>query len=162
MSQEIWKEINGFEGIYNISNRGRLMKVNFLNTGSSKILKNRKNNYYYIISLVKDKKIYIKYIHRLVAEHFVENSENFKYIKFIDGDNYNCDYKNLQWSKFYNTSSKKIRCIETGIVFDKVSHLAKKMRLNIDNINKVLQGDKEFVGRNHPESREYFSFEYLN
>lgn len=92
MEKEIYKNIKGYEGLYEISNYG-----NIRNTRSGKILKPDILEGYKRVSLYikNNKKNY--FIHRLLGEHFIPNPENKKQINHIDGDKGNNDIKNLEW-----------------------------------------------------------------
>lgn len=103
--KEIWKDIKGYEGYYQISNLGRVKglkrKVNSSN-GEREIKETILNftdngNGYKIIGLCRyDKRINF-YIHRLVADAFVDNPYNEKEINHIDYDKSNNRVDNLQW-----------------------------------------------------------------
>ena len=70
--KEIWKDIRDYEGIYEISNFGRVKR-------EKKILKSSKNSMgYYLVSLSKNGKSKTYSIHRLVAETFIPNPSNLK------------------------------------------------------------------------------------
>lgn len=93
---EIWKEIKGYEGIYWISNLGRV-KTKFKIMRS--IFKNNKG--YYQINFYRDGSIKSKpYIHRLVAEAFVPNPdpEHFNVVNHIDEIRTNNNATNLEWT----------------------------------------------------------------
>lgn len=106
---EVWKDINGFEGIYQISNLGRVKSLARLSIQKhpidEKILKTalagntrRNKDYGYLeVSLYKDGQRYHRKIHRLVAEAFVDNPCNYKEVDHIDGDKLNNHYTNLRW-----------------------------------------------------------------
>ena len=81
---EKWKSINGFEGLYEVSNFGRVKSVarkalnkgNFSGSTSVKerILKQTKNRLgYHVLTLFKSGKRHFKIVHRLVAQAFIEN-----------------------------------------------------------------------------------------
>ena len=78
---EIWKtaiydgEI--YEGLYKVSNWGRILSLNYKNTGKAELLNpvERKNGYSQV-TLFKNKETKKCYVHRLVAETFLENPEN--------------------------------------------------------------------------------------
>lgn len=98
---ELWKDIKGYEGLYQISNKGRVKSLIFKNRMTTikreKILKNQRTNSYYHIILRKDGITKNYLIHRLVAEAFVENSYNYKEINHKDENILNNDANNLEW-----------------------------------------------------------------
>lgn len=104
--QEIWKDIKGYEGIYQISNLGRVK-----NKLTEEIKKQSDNgNGYKNVNLWNKNKGQTFYIHRLVAEAFIENTLNKPEVHHIDSDRSNNDVKNLAWvtTKENNNLGKRI------------------------------------------------------
>lgn len=90
---EEWKEIKGFEGVYEISNLGNVKRVE-----TQLVLKLRKHSAgYFSICLWKDGKDHYRFIHRLVAAAFIENPENKKEVNHKDGIKTNNAIENLEW-----------------------------------------------------------------
>lgn len=104
--KEIWKEIEGYEGLYMISNFGRVKTLNYNHTGKEKILLPQTNsNGYYHISLCKDGVRKTYRIHRLVAIHFISNPNNYNVVNHKDENKKNNNVENLEWcTQYYNTN----------------------------------------------------------
>ena len=99
---EIWKPIKGYEELYEISNLGRakgLIHYDVQNGYKEKehILKPFSQGKYKVICLRKNKRRKNFYIHRLVAETFIENPNNYKVVNHIDYDPSNNNVSNLEW-----------------------------------------------------------------
>lgn len=93
--KEEWKDIKGYEGLYQISNLGNVKSV--YKNGNFKILIGGIKNGYRQVILVKDgKRKYIN-VHRLVAEAFIPNKENKSQVNHIDGNKLNNKVDNLEW-----------------------------------------------------------------
>ena len=103
--QEIWKDVEGYEGIYKISNTGKLKRIlpYFYRSGqktskSEHITKGHvtHSNYLKFCLCREDKKEKV-YAHRLVAKHFIENPENKRCVNHIDCNPSNNNVENLEW-----------------------------------------------------------------
>ena len=72
--KEIWKNIIGYDGKYQVSNTGKIRSTNYNNTNQTKELKLKLNRYgYYEVKLSKNNKARDYMVGRLVAEHFISN-----------------------------------------------------------------------------------------
>ena len=102
--EEIWKDIIGFEGIYQISNLGNVMVLNYKNTKTKHMLTPKKNNKGYLwVELWKNKKSHCFLIHRLVAEAFIPNCYNLPLVNHKDENPLNNAIDNLEWCTYsYN------------------------------------------------------------
>lgn len=89
---ENWSKVKGFD-LYSISDYG-----NIRNDKSGRILKQRvSTGGYACLIIVKNKKHYLRYIHRLVGEAFLPNPNNLPQIDHIDGNKLNNAVNNLRW-----------------------------------------------------------------
>ena len=99
---EVWRDIKGYEGIYMISNYGKVKSVIGWNgheyIHKEKILKPRYNKLgYEVVDLVSKKIKHRKRVHRLLAEAFIPNPNKYPYINHIDCDPSNNSLENLEW-----------------------------------------------------------------
>lgn len=115
----VWKPVLGFEGLYEISSLGKVRNK------SGEILKQRikrtKCTCYKTVDLWRDGRYFKKYIHRMIAEAFIPNPENFPMVNHKDEDGTNNDIENLEWcTREYNVNygtakerrAKKIRGVK--------------------------------------------------
>ena len=130
---EIWKDIDGYEGLYQVSNFGRVKRDN-------KLLHLNTNTYgYKHITLCKDGKRKTVVIHTLVANAFIDNPYKKPQINHKDGNKENNTVENLEWvtqiennRHAINTRLKKTRSL---LMFDKENKLIKKFnnRMEIED-----------------------------
>ncbi len=71
--QEIWKDIEGYEGLYKISNLWRVKSLNYKCTKKEKVLRHWKKKWYWQIILSKNNYQKIYTVHRIVGIHFIPN-----------------------------------------------------------------------------------------
>ena len=92
MAPEEWKDLKGYEGIYQISNLGRIRN----RFGKIRASHKRPDGYIQI-TLCKNKKIETRRIHQLVAQTFIPNPDNLPQINHKDEDKTNNNVNNLEW-----------------------------------------------------------------
>ena len=130
--EEQWKDIIGYEGLYQISNYGRVKSLNYHRSGKEQILKPHLwgKKKYFIIGLYKDGKCHQITIHRLVAQSFLDNTNNLPCVNHKDENPQNnfiwvnengsvdLDKSNLEWCDIaYNNNygTRNERCAKANI-----------------------------------------------
>jgi len=103
---EVWKDIEGFEGKYQVSNLGRVKSLNYNHTKKEKTIKGIVNSRGYVhIGLMKDKKNKTFNVHVLVAKAFIPNPNNYPIINHKDEIKTNNKAENLEWcTQKYNVN----------------------------------------------------------
>ncbi len=111
--KEIFKDIPGYEGLYRVSNLGRILSLNNYHRTGSIILKQRisKKGYHSVVLSKKQIKKTIR-VHRLVALVFIPNPNNLPYVNHKDEDKSNNRMDNLEWcsddyNRHYGTMFKR-------------------------------------------------------
>ena len=114
MENEIWKDVKGYEGYYQVSNMGRVKSMRVLKTPKNGV-KCRKNAFlstktthdkqYVLVALCRNgEKKHIQ-VHRLVAEAFIPNPKNLPCVNHKDEDKTNNCVENLEWCSYqYNNT----------------------------------------------------------
>lgn len=145
---EIWKDIQGFENLYQVSNLGRVKSLNYKHTGKEKILKLTKSNGYLDVILYNAGEYKHCLVHRLVAQAFIPNINSSLQVNHKDENKLNNRVDNLEWCtpkynsnygtktiRFSKSRGTSVRCIETG----KIYHSAREAerQTGIDNTQIV-------------------------
>mgnify|MGYP003428123665 CR=1 FL=1 len=138
---EVWKDVKGYEGLYKISNLGRV-KNKYDNFVKGNVIRG-----YVRISLSKNRNVKTTSIHRLVAEAFIPNPENKPYVNHINCDKTNNVVTNLEWC----TQLENIQhCIKNGIKND-FGENSKRHKLTFKDVefirNNYKARDKQFGAR---------------
>ena len=106
---ETWVPVRGFEGLYEVSDLGRVRSLDrwFTHIGrgfvyhqefhKGRVLKQQINKGYYLVKLCKDGHQYTFQTHRLVAEHFLPNPKCLPVVNHKDENSKNNVYTNLEW-----------------------------------------------------------------
>ena len=93
--KEIWQDIEEYEGIYQISNFGRIKRL-YCNK-KEKVLKPFIKNGYYTVRLSKKSKVKNFRVHRLIGKAFIKNPNNYNIIDHINGIKTDNKFENLEW-----------------------------------------------------------------
>lgn len=117
--EEIWKDIIGYEGLYQISNIGRVKRLSRITTNGirckmlqDKIMCMSGGRNYISVCLYRLNNIKSHYIHRLVAIAFIHNPENKKTVNHINGIKTDNRDENLEWC---TQSENNIHSYRTGL-----------------------------------------------
>lgn len=101
---EVWKDVAGYEGLYQVSNLGRVKSILFRNNivikAREKILAQRESNSgYFMVGLHKERKVKQHYVHRLVAEAFLYSDPDAIEVNHINGNKHDNRVENLEFCK---------------------------------------------------------------
>ena len=141
--EEIWKDINGYEGLYQISNLGRVKSLqkkvwtvrnNSYSIRKEKILKLVNRHGYYAVELFNNGIGKMKQVHRLIAIEFIPNVNNKKEINHINGIRNDNRIENLEWC------TRSENAIHSVIVLKKnVGISNKRSKLNPEKVLKIKE-----------------------
>lgn len=105
---EVWRDIKGFEGKYQVSSLGNVRNVR--NGKNSLLYQSKMKNGYLYVQLWKNNKAHLKTVHRLVLSSFTENSDMD--VNHIDGIKSNNERTNLEW---VTKSENMVHAFENGL-----------------------------------------------
>lgn len=161
---EIWKDIIGYEGRYQISNYGNCR--NIFKKQISLLLPRKRGKGYYCYGLVKDNKRISYSVHRLVAIAFIQNSNNKPQVNHKDCNKFNNHFSNLEWCNnsenqkhAFNNGlnfisenqkelvrerfSKKVIDINTNIIYNSFTEASKKLGKSYAHIVWMINNKKD-------------------
>ena len=125
-----------YEGLYKVSNLGRIMNLNYRNTGRAKLMNpSEMPNGYFFVHLRKNGEDKTCYVHRLVAETFLENPENLPEVNHIDEDKTN----NFVFLNEDGSVNKEKSNLEWKTHRDNINHGTRNERAAKALSKKVLQ-----------------------
>ena len=154
----MWKDINDFNGKYQISDLGQVKN------SKGKILKGYTNNKGYQMVHLRAKGIdKLISIHILVATHFIPNPDNLPEVNHIDENKVNNAASNLEWcTQNYNNNygtrnkrisnakrnntynTKQVMCIETGIIYPSTREAERQTGIDNSQISAVCTHKKNY------------------
>lgn len=150
--EEKWKQIANFENYY-VSNKGKVIEKNYKSRKKlSNITKEVKNyvkeNGYLQVNLYskKEKKSYKKYLHRLVAEAFIPNPNDYPCVNHLDGNKTNNNINNLEWCTYSQNMVHAVKNNLFPIKFGKNNKNSKKyveLDINYDFIRTFIGSREE-------------------
>ena len=102
MTNEQWMPIVGYEGLYEISSKGKVARID---NGFRLLKQHLDRKGYPKVTLSKSGILHTARVHRLVAEHFIPNSCGFTEVNHRDEDKTNNSLSNLEWcTREYNVN----------------------------------------------------------
>lgn len=157
MVEEIWKDIDGWNGLYQISNTGKVRRV-FKNK-TRELKGTMKTGGYKGVFLKTPEKFKGELVHRLVAEAFIPNPENLPCINHKDEDKWNNKIDNLEWCSYkynnnYGTRNKRVSktktnntynmksvlCIETGVIYPTLYEVERQTGISAQAVFMCCKG----------------------
>ena len=156
--QEIWKDIDGYDGKYQVSNFGNVRTNDFRGKGTRRLLKLTVNSIGYKVVRLNGK---LKLVHRLVAEAFIPNPKGLPQVNHLDEIRSNNCVDNLEWctqweNLMYNgaVANKSIFAITDGGEVEHYKSLkdaSDLLGITPSSISQALHGKHKTAG-----GREWF------
>lgn len=157
MESEYFIPLKGYEELYIISNYGTIKSIerriknrNGYRKHRSRIMKAKTDNHgYFRIGLTKDKKQKFYFVHRLVAETFIPNHNNYPVVNHIDGNKKNNYVQNLEWCTYQENT---IHAFKIGLKTGK-THIGVRGEKNGNSklkdceVTSILEEKKKGVNR---------------
>lgn len=150
MMNEVWRDVVGYEGLYQVSNMGNVKSLNYRRAGKERILKQIFNASGYLqVGLYKDSKMKWHITHKLVAEAFIENPDNKPRICHINTLRADNRAENLCWAsqkEILNNAAAKgraggrvaIKVFCDGTIYNSIAECAEHYGVNKNTMYKWL------------------------
>lgn len=157
LKDEIWKDVNGSDGRYQISNYGRIRKC--IKNKFKLLMPYIKKNKWLHIKVVVDGKLKEFAVHKLIAKHFIENEHGYKNVYHKNENIYDNHADNLAWidsvelGRKTGYKSKAIPVLkidpDTGDILDEYVSMAEAGRFNYlhrETIRQCIKGRLNTAG----------------
>ena len=157
----MWKDIKEYEGYYQVNEEGKVKSVErWISNGSpngmikkEQILKTQQNkNGYLQVTLCKQGKKKCVYVHRLVAEAFLDNPNNLETVNHKNGNKLDNNVSNLEFSSYQENNQ---HAYDTGLHNKNENHY--KARLTIEQVKEIKENGKydtyEAIGKKYGVSK---------
>jgi NUMOD4 motif. len=149
---EIWIDVKGYEGLYQVSNQGRvktfgreyeLSKNNIIKYDESLLKPFDDPKGYHRVKLYKNKEHHTIKLHRLVALHFIPNTDNKPQVNHIDGNKKNNYFNNLEWCTNKENSIHRDNFGLQKILEGSKNGMSKLTENQVSEIKKLLLSKKQ-------------------
>lgn len=152
--EEIWKDIEEYEGLYQVSNLGRIKRLKGIGCTEERFIKPCIRKGYYFVFLYRNSKYKTMSIHRLVALSFLLNKYDKMEVNHIDGVKLNNCVENLEWNTrsenakhAYDTglskaTSTKVIDYTTRIIYDSIREASYCYPFPETYLAKMLRGER--------------------
>lgn len=162
MIEEVWKDIVGYEGLYQVSNLG-----NVKNKKGKKIKPRKNKNGYYQVCLSKNNKNKNHYIHKLVALSFITNDKKMQCVNHKNENKLDNNVNNLEWCTYsYNNNYGKMKnlCSKKVLQYDKNGMFIKEWNSmhEIERKLKIFHGSISNCCKNKLKTAGGYVWKYKN
>lgn len=172
--KEEYRDIAGYEGLYQVSNYGNIKRLGNNKTKKEKILKQKIDGGYLRVGLSKNNKQKYYLVHRLVAQAFIPNPDGKEQVNHINGIKSDNNVSNLEWvtcsenmihafrtglhsidsfqlecarEHSNKTKSKQVICITTGIFYESVREAERQTGVASSSISNCCRGKIKYAGK---------------
>ena len=158
---EIWKDCKGYEGLYQVSNLGRVWSVRkqkYLNPWLDS------SGYWTVELRALNGKRKSEKVHRLVALAFIENPNNLPQVNHKDENKQNNSVENLEWcdakyncnygtrnSRISQSQNIQVYCVELDRLFSSIKEAQEILHIDGHHIGEVCNGKRKTCGGYHWE-----------
>lgn len=166
-SCELWKDVVGYEGLYMVSSKGRVICVGndrakraTIAANGSLIMSNKENKGYLSVTFTKEGKKTQIQVHRVVAFAFIQNPLNKPQVNHKNGIKSDNSVENLEWVTasenvrhsfdvlgriIHNKNKtgiygKRVLCLDTGIEYLNINEAANKNNVHPSCISRAIKG----------------------
>lgn len=166
--KEVFKDITGYEGLYQISNLSNVKSKERIVIRENGVRLSIKetiltpavgNHGYKVVVLNKNGIRKQVLIHRLVAEAFIPNPNNYREVNHKDGNKLNNDVSNLEFCTYSENlkhayknnlrKTKKYICVETGKEYSSTIEIEKLTGISRQHITQCCKGTRKTTGGYH-------------
>lgn len=153
-SNNFWEFIPNCQNKYIVSRDGRIVSLDYNNTKEIRELKQYKHGEYLVVKITINDKSNYRFVHRIVAETFLENPNNYSEINHKSGVKTENDVKNLEWC---NRSQNVKHAYDNGLkIAPKGENHPKSVKVKMFDLN--MNFIKEFIS--YTECCEYLKNNY--